>query len=277
MITPAERDFIRENAYIPEHLPDYAARISGGEPFLSGDFLFYLSADSLIFVGFPLQGEFKEKKMAKTLEGLARKRSPARIALIAPAIPARFGAAGPADFYYRLDLEGFRIPPKVKNMVQRASRELQVRKGRELEADHLRLISDFSGARPLEEGTRTIFAQIPEYLSASPTAWVISARTGSGQLAGFDIAEFAPSRYAFYMFNFRSRENIVPGTSDLLLAEIVRTAQEQGKGAVNLGLGISPGVAFFKKKWGGWPFLEHRSVAYQPSPIASLEGLLSRL
>ena len=277
MISPAEKDFIRKNAYIPEHLPDYAARVSGGEPFLAGDFLFYLSPDSLIFVGFPFQGKFEEEKMIKTLEGVLRKRSPARITLVAPSIPVRFGPAKPSDCYYRLDLEGFRIPAKVKNTLKRACRELQVGKERELEPDHLRLISDFSSARPLEEGTRTILSRIPEYLVASPTAFVFSARTGGGHLAGLDIAEFAPTRYAFYMFNFRSREKTVPGTSDLLLAEIVRTAQELGKKAINLGLGISPGVAFFKKKWGGQPFLEHRSVTYRPSPTASLEGLLSKL
>jgi hypothetical protein len=277
MITPVEKDFIREHAYIPEHLPDYAARVSGGESFLAGDFVSYLSPDSLIFVGFPLQGKFEEGKMVKALEGMIRKRKPAGVALIAPAIPARFGAAGPPDSYYRLDLENFRIPIKVKNMVHRASRELKFGESRELEPDHLRIISDFSSARPLEEGTRTILSRIPEYLAASPTARVFSARTGSGHLAGFDIAEFAPSRYAFYMFNFRSRDKKVPGMSDLLLAEIVRSAREQEKGAINLGLGISPGVAFFKKKWGGRPFLEHRSVVYQPSPTASLEGLLSKL
>jgi hypothetical protein len=277
MITPREEVFIRENAHIPEHLPEYAARVSGGEPFLAGDFVFYLSPDSLIFVGFPLGGTFEEKKMAKTLDGVVRKRSPARVALIAPAIPPRFGNAGPPDSYYRLDLEGFQTPAKVKNMVQRASRDLQVRRGRNLESDHLRLISGFSGALPLGEGTRTIYSRIPEYLAASPTAWVFSARSGSGDLAGFDIAEFAPSHYAFYMFNFRSREENVPGTSDLLLSEIIRTAQEHGKGAINLGLGIGPGVAFFKKKWGGRPFLEHRSVLYQPSSYSSLEGLFSKL
>jgi hypothetical protein len=277
MITAGDESFIREHAYIPEHLPEYAARVSGGEPFLAGDFVFYLSPDALVFVGFPLQGKFEEKKMAKTLEGLVRKRSPLRVALIAPVIPSRFGNAGPPDSYYRLDLEGFRTPAKVKNMVQRASRDLQVRKGRRLEPDHFRLISSFSAARPLEEGTRTIFSRIPEYLASSPTAWVFSARSGAGDLAGFDIAEFAPSRYAFYMFNFRSRAETVPGTSDLLLSEIIRTAQEHGKGAINLGLGIGPGVAFFKRKWGGRPFLEHRAVIYQPSQTASLEGLLSKL
>jgi hypothetical protein len=277
MITPAEKVFILEHAYIPEHLPDYATAVSGGEPFLAEDFVFYLLPDSLVFVGFPLRGKYEEKKMTKALEGVIGKQSPARVALIAPAIPPRLGTSGPADSYYRLDLEGFRIPVKVKNMVQRASRELQVKKGRELEPDHLRLIAEFSGARPLEEGTRSIFSRIPEYLSASPTAWVFSARTGHGDLLAFDIAEFPPSGYAFYMFNFRSREKNVPGASDLLLSEIVRAAQQQEKRAINLGLGIHPGVAFFKKKWGGRPFLELRSVSYEPSPNVLPEGLLSKL
>jgi primosomal protein N' len=162
-------------------------------------------------------------------------------------------------------------------MVQRATRELQVEMGRELGPDHLRLVSEFSAARDLEEGTRAIFSRIPEYLSASPTAWVFSARTGSGKLAGFDIAEFAPSRYAFYMFNFLPRENPIPGTSDFLLAEIVRAALEQGKKAINLGLGIGPGITFFKRKWGGKPFLEHRFAIFQCAQPAIPEGLLSKL
>ena len=277
MISPGEEAFIRKHAYIPEHLPAYAAAVSRGEPFLDGDFVFYASPDSLVFVGFPLRGPFEGKKMAQTLDALVRKRSPSRVVLLAPSLPARFGPGGTPDSYYRLDLEGFRTPAKVKNMIQRASRELRVEAGGKLEPDHLRIISEFSGTRPMEEGTRTILTRIPEYLSASPTARVFSARTGRGDLAAFDVAEFAPRRYAFYMFNFRSRKETVPGTSDLLLAEIVRTAQEQAKGAINLGLGISPGVAYFKKKWGGRPFLEHRSVAYQPAPAVFLDGLLSKL
>ncbi|MBT9139112.1 MAG: hypothetical protein DDT31_01693 [Syntrophomonadaceae bacterium] len=53
------------------------------------------------------------------------------------------------------------------------------------------------------------------------------------------------------------------GASDLILYEIIKTAQEMGKSFVNLGLGINEGVAFFKKKWGGSPFLNYEFCLYE--------------
>ena len=66
--------------------------------------------------------------------------------------------------------------------------------------------------------------------------------------------------YAFYLFNIRSPKVNVPGASDLLFHEMVRLAQAEGKKALNLGLGIHPGVRRFKEKWGGTPFLNHASA-----------------
>ena len=39
MISPSERSYIAEHAYVPEHLPDYVTAISLTEPFLTGDFV----------------------------------------------------------------------------------------------------------------------------------------------------------------------------------------------------------------------------------------------
>jgi hypothetical protein len=45
-----------------------------------------------------------------------------------------------------------------------------------------------------------------------------------------------------------------------------------------MGLGINTGVAFFKKKWGALPFLNHESVRFpvkRPSLLESFfEGLI---
>ena len=38
-----------------------------------------------------------------------------------------------------------------------------------------------------------------------------------------------------------------------------------GKKYINLGLGINPGVTFFKTKWGGVPFLPHISYIHEPT------------
>jgi hypothetical protein len=125
-----------------------------------------------------------------------------------------------------------------------------------------------------------IFTKIGDYLSSVPTAWVFEARDSKGRLAGFDVADFAAQDYTFYLFNFRARPSPVPGTSDLLLQALIRDAQELGKSFVNLGLGINEGVAFFKKKWGGRPFLRHEVILFSPSRPSFwesiFEGMLRR-
>ncbi|HSR11508.1 MAG TPA: hypothetical protein VLS90_08665, partial [Thermodesulfobacteriota bacterium] len=80
--------------------------------------------------------------------------------------------------------------------------------------------------------------------------------------------------YAFYLFNFRSKPAPAPGTSDLLLETLVEETRARGKSFVNLGLGINNGVAFFKKKWGGTPFLRHEAAIFPPPRRSFWQSLL---
>jgi hypothetical protein len=280
MITPGEEEFIARHAYVPEHLPGYGKVFSGGEPFLVEDYLCYLKGGTLIFVGYPLKEPYEEKRMQALLPEIVRRFRPSRVALMAPSCSDPAGERKPADHYYRLDLKSSRVPSKVKNMIHRAGRELRIEKSREFRADHRKLIEDFLGSKEVEEGTRMIFANIGDYLSSVPTARVFEARDSQGRLAGFDVADFAAQDYTFYLFNFRARPSPVPGTSDLLLQALIRDAQELGKSFVNLGLGINEGVAFFKKKWGGRPFLRHEVILFSPSRPSFwesiVEGMLRR-
>ena len=102
-----------------------------------------------------------------------------------------------------------------------------------------------------------LYLSMPAYIAQRETARIMDARDTNSELIAFDIADFGSRDYAFYMFNFRSRKHKIPGVSDLLLPWIVKQAQEGGKHYLNLGLGINPGVAFFKRKWGAEPFLKH--------------------
>jgi hypothetical protein len=79
------------------------------------------------------------------------------------------------------------------------------------------------------------------------------------------------------MFNFRSETRYVPGASDLLLSAVIGQAIAEEKKYLNLGLGINPGVAFFKEKWGGAVFLPHACCLYHPPRKGFLEMLLQRL
>jgi len=277
VITPAEEDFIKNHAYVPEHIPGYGMAISQGDAFLLEDYLCFGGQGFLIFVGYPFRGPFDQSRMKEILQGAVTQFKPAQLALMAPAIPSGFGRPSHLDAYYKLDLANLKIPPKVRNMIQRAARELTVEKGREFKDEHRGLIEDFLAWHCVDEGTRHIFARIPAYLSSVPSAYLLNATNSEGKLSAFDVAEFGAKDYAFYMFNFRSRRHSVPGASDLLLHSLITEARGEGKSSINLGLGINPQVSFFKKKWGGVPFLSHQFLLYRSSPLSLIDSLRHRL
>jgi hypothetical protein len=279
MITPAEREYIEEKAYLPEHLPQYVSAISKTEPFLFDDYIVHAKRNLFIFVGYPLKEPFIEKQMEKVFEDAIKRFKPRSVALIAPAIPSYVNGRDhpPSDHYYRLELSALSIPQKLRNMLTRASRELSLEKTRRFGREHKKLVENFLKAHPVEEGAQVIFKRIDKYLSSSTTAWVFDARGRKGELVAFDVAEFKARDYAIYMFNFTSDALYVPGASDLLLSEVIQEAKKEKKKFVNLGLGINAGVTFFKKKWGGAAFLPYASCLYHPSGRENLETLFQKL
>ena len=279
MITTAQQNYIEEYAYVPEHMITYVMAISQTEPILLDDFLVYTRKGHLIFVGYPLKDAFDERRMAKVFEDAMRRFRPREVALTAPAIPPSLsiGVTPSSDHYYRLDLSTLSISQKLRNMLKRATRELVVERGQVFNDEHRKMVDDFVQTHPVDEGTRRIFQRIPDYLSSSPRAWVFSARSKAGELVAFDVAELGPKHYALYMFNFTSTSLYVPGASDLLLSEVIRQAKTEGKRYLNLGLGINPGVAFFKKKWGGVIFLPYAFAMVKPASREATETLLQKL
>jgi hypothetical protein len=55
-LTPADISRILSQSTIPEHSVAFMAAMSGGEPFLVGDYLFIGAEDWLLAVGYPLEG-----------------------------------------------------------------------------------------------------------------------------------------------------------------------------------------------------------------------------
>jgi len=279
MITATQQDYIQDHAYVPEHIPQYVTAISQTEPYLFGDFLAYARKGLLILIGYPLKEPFVEKQLLRALEDAVNRLKPETISLTGPSIPASLKdcAHSPSDHYYRLDLSSLSVSQKLRNMLNRAGREIAIEKKRNFDEDHRRMVEEFLKTHPVDEETRFIFRRIDAYLPTSKTAWVFDARNKSGELVAFDIAEFRPKDYAIYMFNFNSDTFYVPGASDFLLAEVIQQAKTERKKYVNLGLGINPGVTFFKKKWGGAVFFPHAYCLYRPSRKENLEALLQKL
>ncbi|MBN1454418.1 MAG: hypothetical protein JW963_25600 [Anaerolineales bacterium] len=276
MITPDERALIAEHACIPEHLPHYVNAISRTEPHLIGDFVVHVAGAQLVFVGYPLKGKFNETRLLEALDEAKARFEPSLISILAPALPSTLEACepSPADEYHRLELLPLRIPKKTRNMLTRARREVSVRIG-EFGREHKRLVKEFIRVHQLDNATRFIFNRLPEYAKCQ-TALVFNARTRGGDLVAFDVAEFGAQEYAFYMFNFRSQKHYVPGVSDLLLAYVIAQAKTQGKRYLNLGLGIDPGIAFFKKKWGAIPFLKHVTCTQETGAQGSWSEVFKR-
>lgn len=276
MITTEQEGHIERHAYLPEHVPGYVTAISRTEAFLFGDFLAYAGEGYVILVGYPLGETFDEKRMQEALQEAVTSLNPKRVSLMAPSIPASLAKVDHplTDHYYRLDLPSLALSQKLRNMLKRANREVTVEEHTHFDEEHREIVEAFLLTHAVDEGTRFIFQRIDRYLSSSTTASIFKARTGGGELVAFDIADFKPRDYALYMFNFSSTARYVPGASDLLLARVIERAKTDGKRYINLGLGINPGVTFFKKKWGGTAFLPHAFCLYNPPKKGLLETIL---
>ena len=279
MITVSKQVYIEDYAYVPEHIPHYVTAISQTEPFIFGDFLAYAKKDHLILVGYPLKEPFEEKRLGRALEDAVKRLKPESVSLIAPSIPSSLNDCvhPPTDYYYRLDLSTLFVSQKLRNMLKRAGGELSVEKNKNFDEEHGKMVEEFLKVHPVDETTRFIFERIGDYLSSSMTTWVFDARNKGNELVAFDVAEFKPRSYSFYMFNFTSDALHVPGASDLLLYEVIQQAKTERKKFINLGLGINPGVTFFKEKWGGVAFLSYAFCLFRPSRKESLETLLQKL
>jgi hypothetical protein len=274
MLNKDELNRIYQHAYLPEHLPDYVAAVSGATPYLFENVLCFLRRRHLIFIGYPLDNAAADVERVYTTA--CQTFSPSMISIIAPKIwlPETSYEKQPSDNYYRLKLPLTSIDPAVAYMVRRAERELKVAYGK-FSKEHKKIIKAFLSSRNLTPEQRHIYKHIPNYLKHSNTARLIEARKDD-VLTAFNVVDTGSENYAFYLFNFRSNKVNVPGASDLLLREMVNLAQFQGKKAINLGLGIHPGIRRFKEKWGGVPFLAYHSALVQRQTV-NLGGLAKKL
>jgi len=265
MLTLAEEDYIRRYAYLPEHLPDYVYAVSNAEPYLFREYLFYYGNGCITLIGYPLNGTPTKKDIVEIFDYATERFSPQYVALTAPMnlmLPESCIKLA-SDKYYRIDIANLKIDQKLRNTIKRASRELVINRENKIKDEHYQLISEFIASHNIDNDTQYIFEKIPDYLSFVPTSEIFSARDKKNNLVAFDIAEFAPKDYTFYMFNFISQSHYVPGASDLILNEIIRVSKEKGKLFINLGLGINEGVTFFKKKWEGAPFVDYEFCLYR--------------
>ena len=290
MLSQSELAYILENAYIPEHLPGYFQTFSKMEPFIEDKFLYYNLDDVVSFIGYPLgagelylEGQDKErvyqdrdrvyKEMSVVLEKVVEEHNPKEVKIIAPIeLPLkgyrRENTTVERDSYSFLDVQNLRIPSKVKNMVNRAGRELEIAFSRDFSIQNHKLLLEFLKQKRLSDTASGFFHHIPDYIIYSESAVVINAyrsgrRTMDG-LMGYNIVDFSHGDFCFYLFNIIGNEEYhVPGTSDLLLYDMVQLAKKKCKKYINMGLGINKGIKKFKEKWGAKDLIDYNFMSYQ--------------
>ncbi len=280
MIQPAEEKAILDRAYVPEHIVRLMTLISGGEPFLIGEHLCLAKDDWAILVGYALDGNFTGQALEKAVESVLTRFRPRHLWFIAPEVPpslARTCRERESDRYYKLDLQGFEVKEKLRRILQRASRDLAVEKGREILKLHQELIAEFLEREKPNLRVKRLFLSMAEYVTRSETAVVLTARDKDRNVSAFYVVELAAKDFGTYLVGCHSKTHYVLGASDLLFLEMVNLARERGKTYLHLGLGVNEGIRRFKEKWGGVPYLTYefceRSGERRQPPLPPELGL----
>jgi hypothetical protein len=283
MMTRQEKEYIREMAYVPEHVIPLMVGISQAEPFFQEDHLFFLKDDWMIFVGYPLGREFQEEAFSRVLEKMQERFQPATTWFIAPGIPERLLPqirGKEADEYYRLDLQQSGAKRSLQRKVEKAALVLRVEENRDWSPEHESLTREFLEKENLAPRVRELYLRMPQVLAHSETSLALSARDSKGNLAAFFVIELGAQRFATYVVGCYSQSHYVSHASDLLFQEMIRIARERNKEYIHLGLGVNEGIRRFKKKWGGvagLPYFAGEIIAREKVALSWLRTLASKI
>ena len=146
MLSPEQKEYILQKAYVPEHIINLMVGISDGEPFFVGDYVFYAKSDWLIFIGYPLGRHYQVKDLTAALNDTMKKFNPAYTWFVAPEMPDSFLHAArqrESDEYYKLDTKNQRVKKNLIQTIQKASGNLTVEKSRRFSPSHVTLTKEF--------------------------------------------------------------------------------------------------------------------------------------
>jgi hypothetical protein len=283
MLTPEEEAHVFSNAYIPEHILNLMVPISKGEPFLREDYLVFARDNWVIFIGYPLGGNFSKERCEKILEQTVETFRPEYLWFIGPEIPATLLGdckERGTDRYYKLDLGQKKLKLSLLRVAEKASKELTVERSHLISREHEELIKELLKREKLPPRLRELYQAMPDYVAHSSTASVLNARDMNGKLCAFFIVELGAKNFSTYVLGSHSKKHYMPHASDLLFLELIKLTNELEKNTINLGLGVNEGIRRFKEKWGGIPFLNYEFCEHYygytrtVSLIKSLEGKL---
>jgi hypothetical protein len=281
VISPAQEADILARAYVPEHIVSLMALISGGDPFLLGDYLGFAGDNWLIFVGYPLDRDFSREKCELILKQAGETYRPGYVRFIGPETPSFIEnpcTERESDRYYTLEIDPAGLKPSLRRITVKAS-ALRVEREQTFSRQHEALVAEFIGRMTLPPRVRELYRTMPDYVGRSPTAWTLSARDKAGNLCAFYVVDLGAVHFATYLLGAHSKKYCVPHASDLLFQEMIDLSLEHGKDVINLGLGVNEGIRRFKEKWGGIPSLRYEFCGYRygtAGKVSLIDALMAR-
>ncbi|MFO7708294.1 MAG: TraB/GumN family protein [Desulfobacterales bacterium] len=262
-MTPADISAILAKATVPEHSVAFMQAMSGGDAFLTGDYLFIGADDWLLAVGYPLEGIYSPERFEAALAEALRRTHARECWAICPALPERLKAhRQDRDDYYLLSADA-PVAPRLGQLAERAAAVLTVEENITYTPAHRRLWAEFMGRTALPPNVRELYARTEAVLPKAPGMSLLNAWDREGRLAACLLLDAAPHRFTSYLLGAHSREHYTAYASDLLFREMIRTARRDGKEFLHLGLGVNEGIRRFKTKWGGAPGPPYEMAQWQ--------------
>jgi uncharacterized protein YbaP (TraB family) len=277
-VDPSDLNAVLEKATVPEHSVGLMGAMSGGEPFLSGPYLFISASDRLLAVGYPLEGDYDPRRFDQAIAQALRRVRAGQCVAICPVLPERLRPHRCGQDHYYLLAADAPVPGRLERLAQRSAQCLRVEEDITFTPAHRRLWAEFTSRVALPANVRALFVRTEDVLPRAPGLTLLNAWNVDGSLAACMLLDAAPRRFLSYLIGAHSRTHYTAHASDLLFREMIRIARRQGKEFLHLGLGVNAGLRRFKTKWGGKPGLPYEMAEWrQEGEIRAGAGGLLRM
>lgn len=250
-IRPADAKDILKRARVPEHSVHFMRSMSGGEPFLVDDYLFFAEDDWLKAIGYPLSGEYEPKRFSLAVKDAVKITGAVHCWAVCPRLPPTFEDKRRAqDEVFILD--ALKKPSsRLLRLADKASRSLRVEVNQEFTKAHQLLWDEFMGARKLPPEVADLYSKTAMVLRRTRDLVLLNAWDKDDNLAACLLLDLAPRSFLSYIVGAHSRRYYTAHATDLLFREMLRLAGKSNKEFIHLGIGVNPGIRRFKTKWGG--------------------------
>ncbi len=272
-IRPVDAGNILRQAVVPEHSVPFMRAMSGGEPFTSGDYLFFAEDDWLMAIGYPLSKSYDQKEFRQAVNKAVKITGANQCWAVSPRMPEPFvGNLLEKDVFFILDVRS-RPASRLLRLAEKAERSLRVEMNQSFTKAHRKLWEQFLNTRDLPPRVLNLYLSTERVIKHTSNLILLNAWDRQGNLAACLMLDSAPHKFLSYIIGAHSREHYTPYSTDLLFREMLFLAEKLKKEHIHLGIGVNPGIRRFKVKWGGKPFLSYELADWRVRNSTGLEML----